>query len=54
MLPKFVGTVKMSGERRHTRAGLKHYGIVLVGLLIALGIGVTLIFAHFDVQLLVP
>jgi hypothetical protein len=54
MLPKFVGSLKMSGERRYTRSELKRYGVVLVVLLVALGIGATLTFAHYDVQLLVP
>jgi hypothetical protein len=54
MLPKFVEIVKMSGTRRYTRSEMKRYGIVLVVLLVAAGIGVTLTFAHYDIQLLVP
>jgi hypothetical protein len=43
----------MSGERRY-RFGQKNYGIILVVLLVALGIAVTLVFGHYDIQLLVP
>jgi hypothetical protein len=42
----------MSGERRY-RLEPKS-GIILLLLLVALGIAVTFLFHHYDVQLLVP